>query len=237
VFTLDPCQIVTSAEASKLASASYGAGKEDTTQGGGKICWYGAQTLNVLEVLVAVASDPATAQAQWSQEEAQVQSQLQQALQYAPGVTVSFNLSDTSLSGADRAAVGTFSETFSGHPISGSGIYVLKGATFFAIVDLVVGQAAPSSTAMEGQAQTVLGRLPRSPSSRTPWSEQGGRPPRGARPRLLGEAPVFAGDGTASMTMSSGDMRCDGRWMRTAGWSPTWPGARHQLAQHHQWLI
>jgi hypothetical protein len=157
--TTDPCQLVTQSEASQLAGTSYNAGMEDTTSGGGKICWYGAQTVNVFEVLVATASSAAAAQAQWDSEKSQVSAALQKASS-APGVTVNINVTDTSLSGADRAAVGTFSESGSGHTIAATALYVLKGPVFLAIVDLLVDHAPPTTTAMESEGQTALGRLP-----------------------------------------------------------------------------
>ena len=156
--SLDPCQVVTQSEASQLAGASFGAGKEDSTGGASKICWYGAQTTNVFEVVVAQASSAAAAQSQWDAYKSQVQTALQQAT--ASGITVNLNQSDTTISGADRAAVGTFSSSGSGYTISGSAVYLLKGATFLAIVDLVLNQPAPTIQAMEGQALTSLQRLP-----------------------------------------------------------------------------
>ena len=157
--TTDPCQLVTGAEASQLAGTSYGAGKEETTSGGGKVCWYGAQTVNVFEVIIAVASSPSAAQAQWDQEKSMVESQLQQATS-EPGLKVSFNIADTSIAGADRAAVGTFTESLGGHTISGTAVYLLKGSAFFAMTDLVLDHPAPTTDAMKAQAQVVIGRLP-----------------------------------------------------------------------------
>jgi hypothetical protein len=155
--TLDPCQLVTSAQASTMAGTTFGAGKEETTGGGGKICVYGSQTLNVFTVTVAQASDAATAQADWAQEESQVKSQLNTA---ASGVTITFNINDVSnVSGADRAAVGTGSATFSGQTINVSVIFVLKGANFLSIADDTVGHAAPSISALEAQAQTSLSQM------------------------------------------------------------------------------
>src|SRR5690348_10178293 len=58
--SLDPCQIVTSAEASALAGANFTTGIEQTTDGGGRICVYGYQTQNVFMVLVAQGPDAAT---------------------------------------------------------------------------------------------------------------------------------------------------------------------------------
>jgi hypothetical protein len=160
--SLDPCQLVTASEASSLAGTTYTAGTEGTTSGGGKTCVYGAQTTNVFMVELAVASDAATAEADWSQEESQVQSQMQSAVQEAQsaGVTVNFNVNDVSnVSGADMAAVGTFSTTISGVALGASAIYLLKGATFVAISDIQVGGTPPSTSAMEAQGVTTLGRV------------------------------------------------------------------------------
>jgi len=157
--SLDPCQLVTATEASSLAGASFPAGTEGTTSGGGRTCVYGAQTTNVFSVLVAQAPDAATAQADWTQEEAKAQSTLEKGV--PSGVTVSLNLSDVSnVAGADRAAVGTGSATISGETIHGSVIYLLKGAAFVYFGDLVLGKAAPATADMEAQATTTLGRVP-----------------------------------------------------------------------------
>ena len=50
--------------------------------------------------------------------------------------------------------------TISGATINISAIYVLKGTVFFGFSDLLLGRPAPTSDAMQAQAQTVLGRLP-----------------------------------------------------------------------------
>jgi len=160
--SLDPCQLVTASEASSLAGTTYTAGVEGTTSGGGKTCVYGGATTHVFEVILAVASDASTAQADWAQEEGQVQSDLQQGLAAAQsaGVTVNFNINDVSnVSGADMAAVGTFSVSISGVSIGGTAIYLLKGATFVAFSDLEVGGTPPTVSAMESQAGTTLGRV------------------------------------------------------------------------------
>jgi hypothetical protein len=154
---LDPCQMVTVSEASSLTGVSYGAGTEGTTSGGGKTCVYGADTLNVFTVLVAVASDAATAQADWAAEEAQVKSALDEA---AKGYTFTFKVDDVSnISGADRAAVGTGSGNIAGQTLGVAGVYLLKGPDFVSYSDLVLGHAAPSTSALEGEANTVVGRM------------------------------------------------------------------------------
>jgi len=156
---LDPCQLVTSAEASSIAGVTFAAGKEDTTSGGAKTCGYGAQTPNVFMVIVVQAPDAATAQADWTQEQAKAEAAIKQGL--PPGATVNLNVTNvTTLSGADKAAIATFNTTVSGTAVGITAIYLLKGATFVTFSDLVIGKAAPTADAMEAQAQTTLGRLP-----------------------------------------------------------------------------
>jgi hypothetical protein len=143
---LDPCQLVSQQEASALTGASYGPGKREDTQGG-KFCWYGANTHNVLEVGVAQAQTVDEARAYKDQ----MKAQLQQGLQGAP-ITM-----------APLAGVGDDAVTISGHiaqaNISVSGIYVLKGKIGFMIVDETNG-TAPSTAALKAQVETALSRLP-----------------------------------------------------------------------------
>jgi hypothetical protein len=155
---LDPCQLVTQSEASTLAGVSFGAGTEQTTSGGAKMCLYGGQTRNVFMVEVAVAPDAATAQADWAQEEAKAQAGLQD-LVTSSGGSVNLSAGDITLPGADKAATATASNTISGVLLSISAIYVLKGAVFFTFSDLVLGKPAPALSAMAAQAQTVLTRI------------------------------------------------------------------------------
>jgi hypothetical protein len=157
--TTDPCQLVTAAEASTLAGTSYAAGVEQANSGGSNTCVYGSQTLNVFQVTVAIASDAGTAQAEWAAEESQAQAQMTQTVG-APGAIVIVNISDFSLTGADRAAVGTGTITIGPQRIAGTAVYALKGPIFFTFSDLSVNSAVASATAMQGQAQTVLTRLP-----------------------------------------------------------------------------
>jgi hypothetical protein len=156
---LNPCQLVTSSEASSLAGATYANGTATTNSGGGMTCVYGSQTTNVFMVTVAQATDADTAQAEWSQEEAKAQSYM--FTNVPQGVSVNFNITDLSgLSGADRAAVGQGDGSYAGRSINGSACYLLKGATFVAFSDLLLNQPAPTNDALESEAQTVLGRLP-----------------------------------------------------------------------------
>jgi hypothetical protein len=156
--SIDPCQLVTSSEASTLAGATFGAGKEETySGGGGKGCVYGAQTLNVFTVEVAQASDPAAAQAEWNTEQGRAETALKQGI--PGGLHVALNTAPLTGLG-DRAATVSASAKIAGQTVAISGIYVLKGAVFFAFQDLVLGHQAPAASALEAQAQTDLGRLP-----------------------------------------------------------------------------
>jgi len=156
---LDPCQLVTSSEASSIAGASFTAGKEDTTSGGAKTCAYGAQTRNVFLVLVTQAPDAATAQADWTQEQAKAEAAIQQGL--PQGSSVNLNVTNlTNVAGADKAAIASFNTMISGQAVGLIAIYLLKGSTFVTFSDLVLGKPAPTAAAMEAQAQTTLGRLP-----------------------------------------------------------------------------
>lgn len=157
--TLDPCQVVTQSEASQLAGTTYAPGTLDTTSAGAKICWYGAQTKNVFEVLVAQAASATAAQAGWDQQKNKVLASVNKATN-VPGVSLSVNIADTSITGADRAAAGTMSTTIGGHTLAGSAVYLLKGAIFVAIVDLLLDHSAPAVSAMEAEAVTAVSRLP-----------------------------------------------------------------------------
>jgi hypothetical protein len=158
--TTDPCQVVTASEAGSLTGASYGPGTAQTTVGGGQICIYGYQTLNVFEVLVGIAPDAGTAQAQWGQEESKAQALLNQSLSQVQGFNVSFSVNDVTITGADKAAVGTASASYGGRMFGAAAVYLLKGPDFLSFSDLVVDHPAPSASAMQSEAQTALGRLP-----------------------------------------------------------------------------
>jgi hypothetical protein len=155
---LDPCLLVTQQEASQLAGTTYAAGKKEAISSASSMCTYGAQTLNVFTVEVAVALDATKAQADWAQEEAKAQAGLQQLVAEAGG-SVSLNAGDITLPGADKAATAIATANISGQTLNISAIYVLKGAVFFTFADLVAGKQAPTASAMAAQAQTVLTRV------------------------------------------------------------------------------
>jgi Protein of unknown function (DUF3558) len=155
--SFDPCQIVTSSEASAIAGVTYGPGLEKTNSGNGKECVYGSETTNIFTVGVGVATDAATADADWATEEAKAKAAFARAV--PPGITLAYNISDTSISGADRAAEGTMSAKIETETIAGCFIYLLKGPVFVNFGDLTVGHAAPALSALESEADTVVGRI------------------------------------------------------------------------------
>ncbi len=156
---VDPCQLVTQSEASALAGTTFGAGKPETDPGGGKLCVYGGATANVFMVIVGQAPDPATAQAEWTQEQAKAQAALGKSV--PAGMALNFKVNDvSSIPGADKAALASFTQSIGNVSIAASAVYLLKGAVFLSFSDLALGHSAPAASAMEAQAATSLGRLP-----------------------------------------------------------------------------
>jgi hypothetical protein len=158
--SLDPCKLVTAQEASKLAGTTYGAGVAETADNGARECIYGRQTLNVFLVVVNVAPDAATAEADWATTEADAQSGLQK-LAGLEGASVALHAGHITLSGADQAATAAASGAIGGsHILNISAIYVLKGAVFFTFSDLLLDKPAPAASAMAAMAGIVLTRIP-----------------------------------------------------------------------------
>ena len=146
---VDPCQLVTAQEASQLAGTTFGPGVEKTETNNTRTCVYGGQTLNVFTVEVAQAADVATAQAA----KAKALEDIKTAA--TKGITV------TQLpSLADGGVVAEGGGTISGVTLNISSIGVLKGTIFFGFSDLVLNKPAPTSAALQAQAQVCLGRLP-----------------------------------------------------------------------------
>lgn len=145
--SLDPCQLVTAQEASRLAGTSFAPGKEDRN-GDSKLCVYGAQTPNVFTVSVVVAASASQAQAAKDQ-------LLAKARQTFQGQGVVTEIPDFADGGAELRA----SVVLAGTKLSGSALYALHGAVAFGFSDLVVGHEAPSNAALLAEANTVLGRL------------------------------------------------------------------------------
>jgi hypothetical protein len=150
---LDPCQLIPSQEASSLAGTSFGAGTEGTVPDGGKTCTYGSQTTNIFFVEVVQAPDTATADAAERQFLSDLQANLQQLSSEGLNVTQLPNF-------ADGAVLAQANINAGGMTINGSAIAFRKGTIFFGFSDVAVGNPAPSSTDLQSEATTVLGRLP-----------------------------------------------------------------------------
>ncbi len=155
--SLDPCQLVTSSEASSLAATTYGPGQVESSGQNGKRCVYGSGTTNVFMVEVGQAASAAAARADWSAEQARAQALIDKKL--PAGISLSARTTDVP-GLADRAAVASGSASAAGQTLGLSGIYLLKGATFLAFQDVLLGHAAPSAAALEAEARTALSRVP-----------------------------------------------------------------------------
>jgi hypothetical protein len=154
---LDPCQLVTQDEASTLAHATFGPGKELASPGHPKGCIYGSQTKNVLDVVVAQSPDAKTAQAGFAQAQSQAQAQFAEEL--PPGIHVDIHSTNAEGIG-DKATTVNWSYSGNGVTIAFAGIYVLKDTVFFTIGDLSTETTTAASVAdLKTQAQTVLGRI------------------------------------------------------------------------------
>jgi len=151
--SIDPCVLIGSQEASTFTGATFGDGAESTTEGGGRICTYGANTANVFMVEVAQAPDVATAQSDKSAFLADLQANLQKLTSQGMNITQLPNF-------ADGAVMANMSISVSGETINGIAMGVLKGTVFFGFSDVAVGGSVPSSDAAQTEAQAVLGRLP-----------------------------------------------------------------------------
>jgi hypothetical protein len=148
--TFDPCRLVTQSEASAMAHSSFGPGKEE----GNNIrheCVYGAQTANVLSVIVLTGASSGDAQAEWNQLLAEAQQGVSQAPANMIHLTHGAGIGDRSeWVEADLSQIG----------VQARGLAFLKGSVGVYVIDLVRCAAAPSRDAMTAEAQIVLSRLP-----------------------------------------------------------------------------
>jgi len=151
--SLDPCLLIDSQEASSIAGTTFGQGVEGTTPGGLKSCTYGSQTQNVFTVDVAQAPDVNTAKADKDQFLSDLQASAQQLSDQGLKVTQVPNF-------ADGAVIATANISSGGITVNGGAIGFLKGTIFFGFSDLVIGGPAPSTSALQSEAATVLSKLP-----------------------------------------------------------------------------
>ena len=150
--SIDPCQLVTPADATKLTGAPFTEGQASTGANNVKTCEYGQEGV-VLTVVAAVAPDEATAKANEEATKADLEKN-------APGLPIKVEERPGFAPGVD-AAVASGSASGGGLSYDGIAIYVLKGTEFFAITDIAtLGGGAPTSQQMQDLAKVALGRLP-----------------------------------------------------------------------------
>ena len=152
---IDPCQVITADEAGKLVGVKFGAGKEDTSAGGVKLCAYSAPGPNIFSVEVAIAPDEATAKAAEAAEEKDLDSQaakladLHLTVTKLPGFAPSTDAA--LLEGGLKSPI----------PIDARAMFLLRGTTFVGFSDVAVGGgSAPTADAMKQQAMTTLAKVP-----------------------------------------------------------------------------
>ena len=152
--SIDPCTLLTQDEASKLAGFALAAGTSTTLENNDRLCSYGAEG-SVLQVLVAVAPDAATAKAGEPDFKATLEQGVAQAGIASPKLT---ELPDFE-PGVDAAMV-EGSASAAGTKVNGIALYALKGAVIVAISQIGIGTAVASGDDLKAQAHTTLARLP-----------------------------------------------------------------------------
>ena len=152
--SIDPCTLLTQDEASKLAGFTLAAGTSTTLENNDRLCSYGAEG-SVIQVLVAVAPDAATAKAGEPDFKATLEQGVAEAGIASPKLT---ELPDFD-PGVDAAMVeGTASAA--GTKVAGIALYALKGAVIVAISQIGIGTPVASGDDLMAQAHTTLARLP-----------------------------------------------------------------------------
>jgi hypothetical protein len=135
---IDPCTLITQAEASGMIGKALGAGVS-TTVGPDRVCTFKTGLTEVKLFLAPKAPDEATATQYWDAARAQAPA----------GITIN------DIDGFSRAAYGSGST--GGFSISA--LFVIQGTYFF---DLYCGLPACGETAEVAQATIIVGRLPAS---------------------------------------------------------------------------
>ena len=151
--SIDPCSLLTQAEASKLAGFDLAAGSA-STDNNVRLCSYGGEG-SVVELLVAVAPDAASAKAA----EPDFKATLEQGFAQA-GVA---NSKLTEMAGFDPgvdAAMVEGSASAAGTKLSAIALYALKGAVIVALSEIGVGSPVASSDDIQAQAHATLAKLP-----------------------------------------------------------------------------
>jgi len=154
---IDPCQLITSADASSWVGVKFGAGKESTNDNNVKICNYDAAGPNLFFVEVAIAPDVATAKAAEAAQEADLQDQAGQLASLGLTVEKLPNFAPNT-----DAAILQGGMSAGGQKVAARAMFVLRGTTFFGFSDTAVnsGGQPPSEQAFKDKANELLAKLP-----------------------------------------------------------------------------
>ena len=151
VTDIDPCQLITSEDASTFVGVKFGAGKATNTENNMKMCSYSGPGPNIFTVEVAVAPDVATAQAAEADAKAELSSKGANL-----GVTPLPSFADNT-----DAALLQGSASSGGLSIGGRALMLLRGTTFVGFSDISAGGASPpSEQAFKDEGNAVLAKLP-----------------------------------------------------------------------------
>jgi hypothetical protein len=149
------CDVLTSADASSWTGTKFGPGKESKTEGNVSICTYDGPGPSVFTVAYGVAPDEATAKAAEAAQEANLTEQAESMAKLGLTVDKFPNFADNT----DAAVLqGGISE--GGISAAARGIFLLRGVTYVAFTDFVVGGQPPSEDAFKTKATEVLSKLP-----------------------------------------------------------------------------
>src|SRR4029079_6569395 len=159
---IDPCQLITSADASSWVGVKFGAGKESTNDNNVKICNYDAAGPNLFFVEVAIAPDVAPAKAAEAAQEAYLQDQAGQLASLGLTVEKLPNFAPNT-----DAAILQGGMSAGGQKVAARAMFVLRGTTFVGFSDTAVnsGGQPPSEQAFKDKANELLPTQPEATSA------------------------------------------------------------------------
>jgi len=153
---IDPCQLITSADASSWVGVKFGAGKETTNENNIRSCNYNAAGPNLFFVAVGIAPDVATAKAAEAAEEANLQSQAESMAKLNLTLEKLPNFADNT-----DAAILQGGLSAAGEKVAARAMFVLRGTTFFTFSDTAINSGEPpSEQAFKDKANELLAKLP-----------------------------------------------------------------------------
>ena len=149
---LDPCQLITSDDASTFVGVNFGKGKASTTENNVKMCSYAAPGPNIFTVEVAVAPDVATAQAAEAAAKQDLDSNTENLLKVTELPNFAEGTDAAMLQGGGSAG---------GISLAARALLLLRGTTFVAFSDVDAGGGKPpSEQAFKDEANALLAKLP-----------------------------------------------------------------------------